>query len=187
MSEIWKEVPGYEGLYEVNNLGNVKKSRSGRLLKPQNSKKGYLHVVLCRNGKEKGFRIHRLVYSAFHGEIPAGFEVNHINEDKADNRLENLNLMSHKENINWGTGVRRSAKSRKGKTYNGKRVAQVDREYTLIKIHDSLKNASVETGAFVSNISTCCKRKDKTAKGFHWVIVPADCQDVESFIYNHYN
>lgn len=185
MNEIWRDVPGYEGLYQVSNLGNVKSLRRGKILKPRKSK-DYLHVVLCKDGKETEFRVNRLVCSVFNGPIPPGLEVNHINEDKSDNRLSNLNLMTHKENINWGTGVRRSAKSRKGKTYNEKRVAQVGPDLKLIKIHSSLKNASDSTGAFVSNISACCKNKNKFAKGFHWVIVPADCQDVEELIRNHF-
>ena len=117
MKEEWKNIIDYEGLYQVSNLGRVKSlnyKHTGRekILKSSVDKIGYMYVGLCKNGKVKFFKVHRLIYEAFYGEIPNGMQVNHINEIKADNRLSNLNLMTRKENINFGTGIERRAKSK---------------------------------------------------------------------------
>lgn len=106
MKEIWKPVIGYEGLYEVSNLGNVKSLIRRKILKPIKNGCGYLKVELCKEGKRKKIYVHRLVYSAFNGDIPTGLEVNHINDkEKTDNRLCNLNLMSHKENVEYSQAI----------------------------------------------------------------------------------
>lgn len=187
MNEIWKDVPGYEGLYEASNTGQIRNPR--KTLKSSTKNSGYKFVVLFIDKKPKCKYVHRLVWEAFNGPIPHGFEVNHIDEDKSNNALENLEIMTHKENCNYGT---RNERANATKRHSGglwkwnKKVAQVGPDFKLIKIHSSLKNASIETGAFISNISACCKNKNKFAKGFHWVLVPPDCQDVEELIRNHF-
>lgn len=106
MKEIWKPVIGYEGLYEVSNLGRVKGLKTGKILQPIKNGYGYLRVTLFKDGKLKKFLVHRLVYEAFNREIPPGVEVNHINDkDKTDNRLCNLNLMTHKENVEYSQAI----------------------------------------------------------------------------------
>ena len=119
-TEIWKDVLGYEGLYQVSNLGQVKSlnyRHTGKeaILKPGLGGTGYYGVILCKNGKKKRFSVHRLVVMAFIGPIPKGMVVNHISECQTDNRLENLEICTQKENINHGTGIARSAAARKGK------------------------------------------------------------------------
>ena len=96
----------------VSNFGNVKSlnyrhTNKERMLKTQ-LYKGYVYVFLKRT---KGYRVHRLVYEAFIGPIPDGMQVNHIDEDKSNNRLDNLNLMTPKENCNYGTGIERRAET----------------------------------------------------------------------------
>lgn len=184
MSEIWKD---YTGDYCISNRGNVR--NSNKVLKKTVKKNGYEFVVIFIDGKWKGKYVHRLVWEAFNGPIPEGFEINHKDEDKCNNALENLELVTHKQNCNYGTrGERANMTKRHNGTLglNAKRVAQVGPDFKLIKIHSSLKNASDSTGAFMSNISMCCRCKDKTAKGFHWMLVPPDCQDVEELIRNHF-
>ena len=115
--EIWKDIVGYEGLYQVSNTGKIKSlnyNHTGRekILKQRLFNRGYLYVGLWKNGKQKYFSVHRLEYEAFYGEIPKGMQVNHINEIKTDNRLENLNLMTPKENTNWGTAIQRRAEKK---------------------------------------------------------------------------
>ena len=97
--EIWKDVPGHEGLYQVSNLGRVKSLRFGkeRILKPTPDKDGYYQVDLWKGGEGKTNKIHRLVMLAFFGE--SDLEVNHINGIKTDNRLENLEYCTPSENI----------------------------------------------------------------------------------------
>lgn len=96
--EFWKDIEGYEGLYQVSNIGQVKSLISNKILKPAPTKDGYLTVILCKNGKKKHFRVHRLVAAAFlpnEDELP---EVDHINGDRADNRVCNLQWISNIEN-----------------------------------------------------------------------------------------
>ena len=189
MSEIWKDVPGYEGLYKASNLGNIVGPK-GWILSPGTDKvTKYMHVVLTKNRQPKGKYVHRLVWESFNGPIPEGYEINHKDEDKSNNALENLELLTHSDNCYYGTRNERAnaTKRRNGVSgLNYKKVAQVSKDFKLIKVHVSLKDAGIATGAFVSNISMCCKCKEKTAKGFHWVIIPPGCQNVESFIHNHF-
>lgn len=184
MSEIYKE---WYGNYSASNLGNIR--NSNKVLKKSVKRNGYEYVVINVDGKWKGKYVHRLVWEVFNGPIPEGYEINHIDEDKSNNALSNLELVTHKQNCNHGTKVERTNMT---KRHNGtlgpsaKRVAQVGPDFKLIKVHESLTKACDWTGAKLPNISACCKNKNKTAKGFHWVIVPLDCQDVESFIHNHF-
>lgn len=174
--EIWKDILGFEGLYQVSNLGRVKSleridARGHRvkekILKPTINHKGYYKASLYKNSKVKKYSVHRLVYEAFNGQIPEGLQVNHINEIKTDNRLENLNLMTCKENINYGTGIERSAKKR----INGKKskpVLQFTLEDILIKEYPSIKQVERELGFDPSHICACCNGKYKQMYGFKW-------------------
>ena len=97
--EIWKDVPGYEGHYQVSNLGRVKSFKRGkeRVLKPGFGANGYYHVVLYKGSECKINLVHRLVSLAFLGE--SKLDVNHKNGVKTDNRLENLEYCTKSENI----------------------------------------------------------------------------------------
>lgn len=163
-NEIWKPVLNYEGLYEVSNFGRVKSLISGKILKPRKRNDGYLSVVLCENGKTKMFYVHRLVYSAFNGEIPAGLQVNHINDkDKTDNRLCNLNLMTPKENTNWGTGIQRRAEKQ------SKPVIAFDKSGNLVQEFKSLTEAANWLGKkCMNNICSCLKGHIHSAYSYVW-------------------
>lgn len=107
MEEIWKDIEGYEGLYQVSNLGNVRSSfylktykiTKIKLLKPEVTNVGYLRVCLVKNNLRYRYSIHRLVVEAFIGKINDGLQVNHINGVKTDNRVENLEIITQAENI----------------------------------------------------------------------------------------
>lgn len=102
--EVWKDIPSYEGLYQVSNLGNVKSlnkyhHKREQILKPKKDKYGYLCVRLSKNGELKDFTIHRLVMLSFVGE--SNLTVNHKDENKKNNRLDNLEYMSNKDNVRY--------------------------------------------------------------------------------------
>jgi len=104
-SEIWKDLPGYEGLYQVSSLGRVYSLFYNRILKPFRNQKGYLRVDL--RGKKRTTKVvHRLVLEAFTGPQPK-LQVNHINGIKDDNRLENLEWVTNQQNIDhaWKLGL----------------------------------------------------------------------------------
>ena len=119
--EIWKDAPGYEGRYQVSNLGKVKSLNYNRtckevILKAGKDGRGYLRVVLRKDGNSITNKVHRLVMLAFVGK--SDLEVNHINGIKADNRFENLEYCSRSENIQhaYDTGL----KARGENCYNSK-------------------------------------------------------------------
>lgn len=116
IKETWKAVVGYEGLYEVSDLGNVRSLnyyRSGKVkeLKPAICR-GYYHVQLCKDRKKKHYYVHKLVATSFIGPIPKGMVVNHLNENKLDNRLENLEICTVTQNNNHGTRNERISKAK---------------------------------------------------------------------------
>lgn len=102
-NEIWKNIADYEGLYQVSNLGRVRRLKgkrctsSFRVLRPANCH-GYLSVALCKNGKPISFFVHRLVADAFLGNV-AGKEINHIDANRRNNTLPNLEIVNRQENI----------------------------------------------------------------------------------------
>lgn len=99
--EVWWPVEGYEGLYEVSNLGRVKSIGYGRdrILTPV-IVGGYLRARLCKDGKKTNKMVHRLVMESFVGECYEGYEVDHRNTERSDNRLSNLHYVTRKENNN---------------------------------------------------------------------------------------
>lgn len=105
--EVWKDIPGYEGIYQVSNMGHVKSltrrvwnyTKPGRILKPYHKNNGYLTVNLCgKNQPEKHAHVHRLVAAAFIPNVNGYPEVNHKNLNKADNRAENLEWCTSRYN-----------------------------------------------------------------------------------------
>ena len=130
-SEVWKDVVGFEGLYEVSDKGNVRgvarkdplgRNRKGRMLKPGYTSRGYLQVALSKNGKSKTRTVHRLVAEAFIPNPDGLPQVNHRDEDKDNNTVENLEWCDSKYNINYGTRNERhrQARSKKVKATNVK-------------------------------------------------------------------
>ena len=125
-SEVWKDVAGYEGVYQVSNKGNVRsvarkdsigRKCGGRMLKPGYDKDGYLRVNIYKNGKQKTRFIHRLVAGAFvPNPNPNGYsEINHRDENKVNNYANNLEWCTREYNNNHGTRSERSSQSRSKK------------------------------------------------------------------------
>lgn len=104
MGEIWKDIPGYIGLYQASNLGLIRSlirwnGTNGRILKQKMSdKSGRLHITLCKNKIHKTFRVHRLILETFVGPCPPGMECRHLDGNPTNNRLDNLCWGSHSDN-----------------------------------------------------------------------------------------
>ena len=164
--EIWKPIVGYDG-YEISNLGRVKslgnnKTRKEKILKSRKHKDGYLYVGFYKEGKPKMFSVHRLVAKAFIPNYDNLPQVNHINEDKTDNRVENLEWCSIEYNINYGS---RNEKVTKSKSIP---ILQFSKTGDFIKKWDGIRQVEKELGFNSTHISKCCKGKRKTAYGFIW-------------------
>lgn len=170
MSENWRDIKDYEGLYQVSDqgrvrsLGNGKTHKSSRILKitTGGSSRKYLRATLYKNGVPRFYSVHRLVWIAFNGPIPEGYEVNHINECCTDNRLENLNLLTRKENNTWGTRLDRVSDTL------GKWVIQLSKNNEILHFYPSASKASKTTKINRGDISSCCRGVIKTAGGFIW-------------------
>ena len=178
-NEIWRPVNGYE-YYMVSNLGKVKSLAretnnqyrfSERILKRlKNNSTGYYTVNLYKDRKMKSHLVHSLVAFAFPeicGEWFEGAVVNHKNEDKTDNRAENLEWITQKENINYGTHNQRiSNKMTNGKL--SKPVLQYDLNGVFIKEWPSANEIQRQLGYNQSNISCCCRGEYRQANGYIW-------------------
>jgi len=112
MEEKWKKCY-LSKYYEVSDLGRIRSLKTNKILKTNYHKAGYVRITLSINGIRKGYFLARLIYFSFHPRANKEFQVNHINEDKTDNRLCNLNLMPQIDNCNWGTRNKRISESRK--------------------------------------------------------------------------
>ena len=187
MEEIWKEVPGYEGLYEVSNLGRVRSlcyNHTGqtKVLKPHKNSKGYLLAHLCKEGKKKFFIVHRLVAQAFLPNPDNLPEVNHRNEDKTDNRVDNIEFCTAKYNMNFGTRNKRAAKARLNHPALSKPVLQYDKSGIFVKEWPSTMEVERQIGWDQGHISDCCLGKRQSAYRYIWRFVddvfPATVQDV---------
>lgn len=164
MKEQWMDVLGYEGLYQASDLGRVRSLRDNKILRGYLQSSGYIYICLTKDKKEKTCRVHRLVWEAFNGKIPEGLQVNHINEDKTDNRLSNLNLMSPKENVNWGTCIKRRAEKLKN-GIRSKPIIQSFPDGQFIREYPSIMEAT-RYGFNCGNLWLCCNGKQKQHKGF---------------------
>jgi hypothetical protein len=182
MEEIWKDIEGYEGIYQVSNLGRARSLdrtiisgaynspmfKKGTILKPQ--PKGYIGYVglsLSKDGKRENVYIHRLVAKAFIPNPDNLPEVNHKDENKKNNRADNLEWVTTQENINYGTRTQRHRASLEPKM---KPVVMKATDGTILRKFDSIKDAARQTGINRKDIRNCCEHIDMfyTAGGFVW-------------------
>lgn len=181
-SEIWKPVVGYEGLYEVSNMGRVRSlerinkrgfNLSSKILKPTLNSGGYCIVGLFKNGLQRKILVHRLVAECFLYNVENKPFIDHINTIRTDNRVENIRWVTTKENQNNPLTI----KYRKGHTewcvkgekhHRNKPIIQYDKEGNFIKEWFSIRESSEQNNVKEQNISACCRGKIKYAGGFIW-------------------
>lgn len=165
--------------YDIYEDGRIYSKYWKKSLMGYVQKNGYVQVGLkCVDGTKKLFRFHRVIWTYFNGAIPEGYEINHIDENKKNNALSNLNLMTHTENCNWGTGIQRSSEKQRGKHLSeetkskigkalSKPVVAVDKDGNVVKRFSSTKEAQ-RNGFNSGHVSNCCKGKEKTCGGYGW-------------------
>jgi hypothetical protein len=157
---IWKDVVGYEGHYKVSDAGeimSVKKEPKIMSLFPND--RGYMRITITKEGKMKQVFVHRLVTQAFIGEVPQGYSVNHIDGNKSNNKLSNLEIVTFSENNLHACYVL-------GGTI--KSVEQISLDGESLNVFDSITNASRLTGTSLESIVKVCRGTRKTAGGFKW-------------------
>lgn len=175
MIEEWKDIKGYEGIYQVSSKGRIKSLKFGkeRLLKYA-LQDGYQRVKLCKDGKQKLHFIHRLVAEAFIPNTDNKPCIDHINTIRTDNRVENLRWVTSKENCNNPLTIiniknSNTFKGKKGKlNHNSKTTLQFDLDGNFIKKWDSVADIKRELGISVGCVSSCCRGEIKTAYGYLW-------------------
>ena len=181
MEEIWKDVVGYEGLYEVSNFGNVRSLfRYKKQLRWDVAHNRYATVQLFKNKIGKRLLVHRLVAEVFlpnPGNLPV---VNHKDENKLNNNVDNLEWCTQGYNLSYNNGHKKRADSKrwfydelsvKFKENNPAiklPVIQMSLDGEFIKEWPSAKDATTELGYESNHICECCKNKRKTSNGFRW-------------------
>ena len=191
MEEVWKDVVGYEGMYQVSNLGRIrsldrfvnssvinigKKKTKGRILK-QCICHGYLVVSLGKNGKTQ--RVHRLVANEFIPNPENKPHIDHINTIRTDNRVENLRWVTAKENSNNPISKEKIRKVMTGRKQseesNNKRKEKAKKQKVICvetnTIYESMKECGRKNGITSSQISRACRGIRKTAGGLHWKFI----------------
>lgn len=168
MQELWKDIRGYEGLYQVSNTGRVKRllktNPEGRVLKPLKGKDGYFQVNLSSNNSPKTHRIHRLVATAFIENPNNHPIVNHKDENVKNNSSYNLEWCDAKYNTNYNnSSVKRGVSQRKP-------IIQLTVEGEFVKEWSGRVEIERALGVRGGNITACCKRNPHrlTAYGYRW-------------------
>ena len=177
MKEIWKDIPNYEGFYQISNLGNVrsvdrivnagiknnnKVVKKGKILNPVKDKDGYLKVSLSKNNIRKNYFVHRLVGKVFISNNKNLKQINHKDENKENNCVSNLEWCDNKYNQNYGTRKMRIAKSL------SKPIIQYDLKGNYIKKWESATKAEENLNICRANIWKCCVGERNHAGGYKW-------------------
>ena len=177
MEEIWKDIPGYEGRYQASVFGYIRSknrivkkgkkrvdtSIKGVIIAPYIPEDGYLRVSLYKNGHKRNEKVHSLVARTFIPNPENKKTVNHIDENKLNNTVENLEWMTNSENVNYGTRVQR-LKEKYG--YRIKRISPSRKEEYYSSLHD----VEEKTGIPRQSVSYAIKHHTKL-KGFEWEVV----------------
>ena len=182
MEEIWKDIEGFEGLYQVSNLGRVKsleKLSHGdyirkmrvreRILNLHPDGKGYLMAWLYKDGIRKTMKVHRLVANTFISNTDNKPQIDHINADKQDNRVINLRWCTGKENFHNPITYKKNSESKFGeKNHHARAVLQYTLNNVFVKEWSCINDICRELGVGHSHISQCCSNKRNKVYGYIW-------------------
>lgn len=171
--EVWKDVEGYNGDYQISNLGNVKsfKYKKPRILKPHYDKRGYARLILRKDNNDFGHYIHRLVAQAFIPNPNNYPEVNHKDENPRNNTISNLEWCTKKYNNNYGTKIERTKANTNYLEIADKNsipVLQYDLQGNFIKKWKSANECKRTLGYDNSFIAKCCRGEMYTAYKHIW-------------------
>ena len=161
--------------YQITSHGRVFSLKYGKMkeLKQRKDRNGYMQVVLCKNGKKYGKSVHRLVAQAFIPNPDSKTDTNHVDENKSNNCVSNLEWMSHKENLNHGTRNERASKTLSDGRFKGsnhpysKSVIGFKINGCDIKYYKYMRECEKD-GFSQGNISSCCNGRLKSTKGYVW-------------------
>ena len=163
---MFKNIAGFNNQYQINTEGQIKNSKD-KILSQSISNSGYYRVHLCKDGKAKWYAVHKLVAQTF---IPNPLhlpEVNHKDENKLNNNVDNLEWCNSKYNTNYGARNKRISETKTNNTYNTKQVLCVETGV----IYPSIMEAQRQTEIFNTAIGKVCKGERKTAGHYHWVYI----------------
>lgn len=174
-NEIWKDIPGYEGMYKISNLGRVlalNYNKTGKaIVRAQRiNKQGYLYVNLWKNGQSKSFKTHRIVAIMFIPNPCNLPQVNHKDENKLNNRADNLEWCTASYNVSYGHRARKCLDSHKrsNSCKAEKAVVQLDRYGAIIAEYISISEAARQIGVRRESIRDCVSGRLHTCKGYIW-------------------
>lgn len=174
--EVWKTIEDAGGQYEISNYGRVRSKNSGRIKATTANQFGHYKVLLWHGNKSRMKYVHRLVYEAFIGDIPKGYDVHHIDGNRHNNMANNLKAISHSEHISKHMKGRKHTlghkRSKKAIESQSAKVQKAVNQYSLdgkyITTFPSMRAAEKATGIDNSSISRCCNGKLKQSGGFKW-------------------
>ena len=162
IKEEWKDIPGYDGYYEISNTGRIRICNSGKILKQSDHTSGYKSVRLWNGSNYKNHYVHRLVAEAFIPNPDNKPTVNHKDENRKNNSANNLEWMTYLENNEYGNRKKKFILSR------SKPVRAYDKYGNVVFEFEGTRSAERMLGINHTNIGRCANGKSKTAGGYIW-------------------